>query len=135
MTFREKSAWVVLVGMIAVLWRYLVSLKEAESFGAGTTEVMFITIISFVILVVVAHILIAIFSSKPGDDVEDERDHRIAMKSEYIAGYVLGAFALGALAFALIDGAYRVANILFVGLVVSEITKNAWQVFLYRRGA
>lgn len=135
MTFREKSAWVVLLGMGAVLWRYLASLREAGSFGAGTTQVMFLTILAFVVFAVIAHTLMAILSAKSGDDAEDERDRQIARKSEYIAGYVLGAFALGGLAFALMEGAYLVANILFVGLVFSEIVKNAWQVFLYRRSA
>lgn len=135
MSFKEKSAWIVLIAMLAIFGRYAWSLYEAGDFGAGTTGAMFGTIIGFVILVVIAHIVVAIFSARPGDDHEDERDRLIELKADSLSGYALGAAALTALAFALFEGDYLIANILFLGLAASEIIKNAWQVMLYRKGA
>lgn len=135
MSFKEKSAWIVLIAMLAIFGGYAWSLYEAGDFGAGTTGTMFGAIIGFVTIVVIAHIIVAIFSAKPGDDQEDERDRRIEREAERIGGFVLGAFALTGLAFALFKGNYLIANILFLGLAASEIVKNAWQVALYRRGA
>ncbi len=135
MSFKEKSAWIVLVAMLWIFGGYTWSLYKAGSFGAGTTGVMFGTIIGFVILVVIAHIVVAIFSARPGDEQEDERDRLIELKADSLSGYALGAATLTALALALFEGAYLIANILFLGLAGSEIIKNACQVLLYRKGA
>ncbi len=135
MSFKEKSAWIVLAAMLWIFGGYAWALYQAGSFGAGTTGMMFGTIIGFIIVVVVGHIVVAIFSAKPGDDAEDERDRLIELKADSLSGYVLGAAALGALALALFEGAYLIANVLFLGLAASEIIKNGWQVALYRRGA
>ncbi|WDI32842.1 hypothetical protein PUV54_06485 [Hyphococcus flavus] len=135
MSFKEKSAWIVLVAMLWIFGGYAWSLYQAGSFGAGTTEMMFGAIIGFVLLVIVAHIVVGIFALKPGDDAEDERDRLIELKADSLSGYVLGAAALTGLAFALFEGDYLIANILFLGLAGSEIAKNAWQVMLYRKGA
>ncbi|GJL90832.1 hypothetical protein [Hyphococcus sp.] len=135
MSFRELSSWIVLVAMLWVFGSYAFELREAESFGAGTTAAMFGTIIGFVVIVVIAHILVAIFAARSGDEAADERDRRITLRAEEVAGFVLGAWALGALAVALTQGYYLVANILFLGLAASEIAKNAFEVFLYRRGS
>ncbi|PQA88135.1 hypothetical protein [Hyphococcus luteus] len=135
MTFKEKSAWIMLAALIWIFGGYAWSLYEAGSFGAGTTDVMVVTIISFVALIVAAHIAAAIFSPKSANEAEDERDRRIELKADELGGFVLGLAALFALAVALFEGAYLTANILFLGLAASEIVKTLYQVFLYRRGA
>jgi len=135
MSFKEKSAWVVLIAMLWVFGGYAWSLYQGGGFGAGTTGVMFVTIIGFVILIVIAHIIVAIFSARPGDEEEDERDRRLEMQAECAGGFVLGVFVFTGLAVALWRGDYMIANILFLGLAASEIVKNLWQVTLYRRGA
>lgn len=135
MSFREISAWIVLAAMVWVFGSYGLSLREAGSFGAGTTAMMLGTIIGFVVIVVVAHILVAIFAARTGDEAADERDRRISLRAEEFASYLLGVWVLAALAVALFKGNYLVANILFLGLAASEIAKNAYQVILYRRDA
>jgi len=135
MSFREISSWIVLAAMVWVFGCYALALHEAENFGAGTTGMMLGTIIGFVVIVVVAHVIVAIFAARTGDEAADERDRRISLRSDELAGYVLGAWTFAALAVALFKGYYLIANILFLGLAASEIAKNAYQVFLYRRSA
>lgn len=135
MSFKEISAWIVLVAMAWIFGGYAWSLYQQGGFGAGTTEVMFGAMIGFVVLVVIAHIAVAIFAARSGDEEADERDRLIELKADSLAGYVLGAAVLNGIAFSLINGHYLIANILFLGLAASEIVKNAWQVLLYRRSA
>ncbi|WP_425410560.1 hypothetical protein [Hyphococcus sp.] len=135
MSFKEKCAWIVFAAMLWIFGGYAWSLYRAESFGAGTTGMMLGAIIGFIVITVVAHILVAIFSGGSGDDQEDERDRRIEMQAERVGGFVLGAFALTGLAFSLIKGHYLIANILFLGLAASEIVKNGWQIALYRQSS
>jgi uncharacterized membrane protein len=135
MAFKEKSAWIVLAALIWIFGGYAWSLYQAGSFGAGTTAVMFGAMIGFVVIVVIAHVVAAIFSPKSADEAEDERDRKIELRAEEIGGLVLGSTVLLALAAALFEGRYLIANILFLGLAASEIVKNLFQVFLYRRSA
>lgn len=132
MSFKEKSAWIMLAAMLWIFGGYAWSLYKAGSFGAGTTAVMIVTIAVFVVIIVIAHITAAIFSPKSANEAEDERDRLIELKAESLAGFVLGSAALGALGTALFRGDYLIANILFLGLAAAEIAKNAWQVMLYR---
>lgn len=135
MSFNEKSAWIMLAALIWIFGGYAWSLYQAGSFGAGTSGVMIASIVGFVIVIVVAHIAAAILSPKSVDEDEDERDRQIELRADEVGGIVLGAAAFGALATALFEGRYLIANILFLGLAASEIVKNLYQVFLYRRGA
>lgn len=135
MSFKEKSAWIMLVALIWIFGRYAWSLYQAGSFGAGTTAVMIVTIVVFVVIIVIAHIAAATFSPKSANEAEDERDRLIELKAESLSGFVLGSAVFGALAAALLRGDYLIANILFLGLAASEIVKNAWQVMLYRRSS
>ena len=135
MTFKEKSAWIVLAALIWIYGGYAWSLYKAGSFGAGTTGVMFGAIIGFVVVLVVAHIVAAIFSPKAADEAEDERDRQIELRAEEAGGVILGMAVLFALGVALFHGEYLMANILFLSLAASELVKNLYQVFVYRRSA
>lgn len=137
MSFKEISAWIILVALLWVFGSYAGSLFQAGGFGVATSGIMIGAIIGFVFLVVAGHIVVAIAASRhiDSDDEEDERDRRIEAKADRLAGIILTIAALNALGFALYDGAFRIANILFLGLAASEIIKNVWQIILYRRSS
>ncbi|WP_428407339.1 hypothetical protein [Hyphococcus sp.] len=135
MSFKEKSAWIVLAALILIYGGYAWSLIEGGGFGAGTTAVMFGAIMSFVALIVIAHIAAAIFAPKSASEAEDERDRQIELRGDEAGGFILGVVVLFALGVALLRGQYLLANILFLGLAASEIVKNLYEVFLYRRSA
>ncbi len=135
MTFKETSAWLVLAALILIFGGYAWSLYEAGSFGAGTTRMMFFSIVTFVVVLIVAHIAVAIVAPKSANEAADERDRRIDLKAEEAGSFILHCAVLYALGAALIEGNYLLANILFLGLALSGIVKALCQVFLYRRSA
>lgn len=134
MSFKEISAWIIFAAFAALFANYAWPLLEARSLDAGTHEKILGFVFAFVILVVVAHVILAIVAPKKANEAEDERDRRIELYAERAGGYALGAAALFGLVIALIEDDRLMANILFLGLVWSEIVKSAWQIILYRRG-
>ncbi|NOX82052.1 MAG: hypothetical protein GXP06_03495 [Alphaproteobacteria bacterium] len=133
MTFKQVSSWIALIAMTWVAVGYFLPLFKARSLDGGATAAIFGAMIMFVVIVVIGHVVVAIFAPKSADGEADERDKRIALYGERAGSYALGAFVLAGLALALIDGDMRMANLLFLGLVGSEIIKNGWQLALYRR--
>jgi len=140
MSFKEKSSWIVLVGMIALFCWYGWNYYLTGGFGADTTSVIVIGIIVFIVLVIVGHIVVSILQaiSTGKDDIDDssdERDRSIELRAERAGGFILGFAVLATLAFTLIAEEYMIASMLFMAMVFSEIVKNAWQVVLYRLSA
>lgn len=136
MSFKEISAWIVLAAFSFLLWKWAGPLIEAGTLNAEVTAGdMLGFMIAFVVIVVIAHVVLAILSPRNADAPEDERDRKIELFASRAGGFVLGGATLVALALAVRDGAGLLANVLFIGLVASEIAKNFWQVILYRRGA
>ncbi|GGD01293.1 hypothetical protein [Aquisalinus flavus] len=140
MSFKEKSSWIVLVGMLALFgwygWNYYVT----GGFDAATGGVILVGTIAFIILVVIGHIVIAVLQAIATgkddiDDSSDERDRSIELRGERAGGLILGLAVLATLGFCLISQQYRIASMLFMAMVLSEIVKNAWQVVLYRLSA
>ncbi|NHK27853.1 hypothetical protein FF098_008065 [Parvularcula flava] len=140
MSFKEKSSWIVLLGMLALFGWYGWNFYVTGGFGAATRGVILGGMIAFIILVVIGHIVVAILQAIATgkddiDDSSDERDRAIELQAERAGGFILGFAVLAALAFCLIAEQYMIASMLFMAMVVSEIVKNAWQVVLYRLSA
>lgn len=134
MSFKEKSAWIMFGAMALVYGAYGVSLLRSGTLDQGSPQALLLVVVVFVAVAVTGHILIAALNPKETDERTDERDTAIALRGDRAAAHVLGAFALGVLAFAMIDGAWRIANLMFLGLAAAELTRLAWQIALYRRG-
>lgn len=135
MTFQEKSAWVVLAATALMFGPYAKLLVEGRLPEPGDIGAMFALMIAFTVLIVVSHIGLAVVFPKSAGAPRDERDKRIELHAERAAGFALGAWMLGAIVVALLDGAPRVATVIFLGLVASEFVKSLWQVAQYRRGS
>lgn len=132
MSFKEKSSWIVLIGMAVILVGYGSLLASLGGLAAGGTALIVTAVIAFIVMAAAGHAIVAILA-KDFDDTEDERDKRIELQGEQAGGVALGMIVLLALAMALIGGNMMMANLLFLGLVLSEVVKTAWQVILYRR--
>ena len=140
MSFKEKSSWIVLVGMLLLFGWYGWNFYQSGGFGEATGGVILGGIIVFIILVVAGHIVVAVLQAIATgkddiDDSSDERDRSIELRGEQAGGLVLGIAVLATLGFCLISDQYLIASMLFMAMVFSEIVKNAWQVVLYRRSA
>lgn len=135
MAFQEKSAWVMLVVTALMFGPYAKLLIEGGLPAPAYGGMIFGLMIGFTVLIVVSHIVLAIIFPKSAGAASDERDRRIELHAEHAAGFTLGAWAFGAIIFALFEGAPRVAAVIFLGLAASEFVKSLWQIVLYRRGA
>ena len=135
MSFQEISAWLVLVALSWTGFKFGKPLLEARSFEVGGGEQMITFVIGFVILLVMLHVAVGIIRRQSDDDAEDERDRDYDLRADQVGSYALATVAVGALFYALHHEAIVYANILFLGLVLSEIVKRLYQVYLYRSGA
>jgi hypothetical protein len=132
MAFREVSAWISAVALIAVGAWYGSTLMESG--GLETRGALLPAVILFIILVVVLHIAAVAISPRTPDRT-DERDRVIARQGEAFGQHVLTAALLAITAFALINEAWLYANLAFIGLFAATFATAIAQIWLYRRSA
>ena len=135
-SFEERSVWVQIVGLSAMLGGY--SVVAGSMLARGVTHmapyiaVFAVCLVMLIVVQIVGHIVAAVVGM-PED--ADERDRLIGWKAEARSSWVLGAgvfMAIAALAFGV--EAVWVANGLLLALFASELLKLALQVVSYRRG-
>lgn len=139
MSFREKSAWITLT-TILVLTAFLVTHLPrpwtlAPAPGGFMFRVLSIAVVAFVIIEVVAHVAIALWSPSDARAPKDERDELIALKATRLAAfvYVILTFAsvwlihLGA-------NRFGVGYCVLFSLVIAELVNYAARIIYYRRG-
>ncbi len=142
MTFSEKSAWGLLVGLGIMSWWYFprafaVAAQTDNPLALGAISV--VCVIGLIIFEAIYHSVVAARSG----DATDERDRLIDMKAERNAGFVLG-IALFALIGHIFAAAVRpdlapltslmIAVWILLALTVSELSKLLWQIWYYRTG-
>ncbi len=149
MAFREQSAWVTLLAMIAVYGWYFLDLMGAVN-SQPVAEIgyqmrLYTMIGVLVALIIVGQIGIGIYAASSVekglelvDDIAseaDERDKAIATRGDALGGYVVAIGAVGAM-FEVMAGwqGFWVAHTLLAGLVLSEMAKSVWMLIAYRRG-
>ena len=138
MSFEEKSNWAMLAALAFVYGNYFQNLWSAGvTADAAVTDyrtLMFGTVVTLIVIVIIAHIVIAIFS--PADsDVVDERDRAIGRSGEVIGGYIASAAALTGMGMAMFEQPYfLIANTVLAGLVLSEVAASLVKIYFYRRG-
>jgi hypothetical protein len=135
-SFEEKSVWIQLVSMIAVLGSYFVVAALMLSNGV-TTVVAFmplfiVAVALLVVVLVVGHIVVAI-ASRP--DGRDERDRLIEWRAESNSSWILGAGVFAAIAglAVSVDNVW-IAHLLLFSMFLSEVAKFISQLVYYRRG-
>ncbi|MDZ5648998.1 hypothetical protein [Nitrospirillum sp. BR 11828] len=132
MTFREKSALATALTLSLVYGLY-----AWRAWGAGLTRAEAIpgmvgVVLAQAIVVVVAHIALAIHR-RP--ERPDERDQAAALHGLRNAYYVLLTGAVGVLWLSLCDTpGLTVAHAMLASVVLAEIVRHASQVLFYRWG-
>jgi hypothetical protein len=133
-TFKEKSAAATLLALLVIYGGYF-----ATALGRGLDVpapmidgALARTVGTLIGLLIVFHIIIAVFDHK---QKADERDRLIALIGDRNGGYVAGSGALGAMLMLLgqLSPGY-VIHALLGALVLGEIVKIVTQLYLYRRG-
>ena len=139
-SFAEKSAWGILIGLAVMSWWYFpraFAVVEVSGNPIALGAISVVWVVGFVIFEAVYHAVIA----ASGGDEEDERDRLFNLKAERNAGFVLGIGLLllvGHILATTIVPERGVMTplaiavwILFV-MTVAEIGKLLWQIWYYR---
>jgi len=139
MSFREKSAWITFVLVLAVFALWLTNVIRVEFFGLrhGNPMLFAIGLLTiFIVAEIVLHVAIALQSPAEARAPKDERERLIDLKASRVGFYVLAAGAW------LSVGSMHIRfNTLFVAqnvmgaLFIAELVKLATQIVLYRRDA
>ena len=139
MSFREKSAWIVLVTLVVVTVVYLLHIPYPYTLAPEPSPFLFhvllLSVTTFVMIVVVAHVVVAIWSPRDAKAPKDERDRLIELRSTSIAAYVYAFLSLSSIG-SIHFGANQigVAYLVLFAFVIAEIVNYAMRIFLYRRG-
>lgn len=135
-SFEEKSVWIQLAGMVAMLAGYLY--VAGNMLAAGVREVapffavFMVSAGAMVVILVAGHIVAAVTGPT---DPADERDRLIGWRAESLSSWILGAAVF--LAIAGLSLGYEtvwIANLLMLSMFASEIVKYTLQLIFYRRG-
>jgi len=137
MSFREKSAWISFMSLLAVgaVWMARVSGVAGGSRGNPMIEFLALLVV-LVVLEIGLHVAIAIQSPRDARTPRDERERLIDLKASRVAFYVLMAGAWASIG-TLHLGASRfgVAHAVMGAILVSLLVRFATQIVLYRRDA
>lgn len=140
MSFREKSAWISAVSLLAVYGYYFwivwgVALHgDTKAFHYGALLIG--SIVVLIVIEVVLSIAVAIQRPKDAGAAADERDRLISLKATNRAFYIAMAGALVMCVRAQMEQpVFYVTNGLFFTVVLAEFVKSVTQIVYYRMEA
>ncbi len=137
MPFKEKSAWIMLVALLASGGIYallVVNLSNhAGSLIPPLLPTVFVYTVVLVALAILGHIVIAVMAPKDANAASDERDKQISAVAGHYSSVLLGVGVLMFLGIYLFS--YN-GHLLFYGifgsLMLSQIAEYALQIKFYR---
>lgn len=140
MSFSEKSAWGLLIGLVIMSWWYFpraFAIVDASNDPAALGAISVFCVIGLVIFEAVYH---AVIAARGGEET-DERDQLFNLKAERNAGFVLGIALFTLVGRILATSAVPdlgamtalvIAVWILFAITVSEISKVLWQIWYYR---
>lgn len=144
MTFQEKSAWGLLIGIGVVSYFYFPAAFEVAGTVPHGAPLIAISIAGVVALIIIEGIYHAVIAGVSRSTSPDERDVLFDLKSERNAGVVLGVglfwlvghiIATHSIEDKVPVGGLSIAVWVLVALTVSEVAKLVSQIWYYRANA
>ena len=136
MPFREKSAWITLVCMLATFGVFFFVLGHGLiDQGMMSLHVLLMTIMAFVALQVVLHLVNILMAPKDAKVPVDERERLIGLKSmrnAYLA-LVIGAIGVPGTLHLGVD-AHDLPYVALLALFIAEVVRAVSQIVYYRLG-
>ena len=132
MPFREKTAWVTLLALIAVSLMYWLHVHSRQTVLAA----MGVSLAAYILIEVVAWLILRLRNPFESREPKDERERLIDLRALRIAYYVFATGALGGIFFMLhVAGAgpMAVPMTVFLAFIVSQLVKHAARIAYYRR--
>jgi hypothetical protein len=141
MSFREKSAWITLITLLAVSVLWLLHFPWGRPFtpAPDSNPIVFhalvLCTISFVVIVVIAHVVVAILAPREASARADERERLIGLKATRLGAYAYVALSMTSV-FLIHLGANEIglAYFLVASLVIAEIVSCVARIVYHRRG-
>ena len=141
MSFREKSAWITLITLVFVslVWSAHWPWQQPFTLAPDSNPIVFhalvLATISFIVIVIVAHVVVAIRAPREASAPADERERLIALKATRIGGYVYAALSLSSI-FLIHLGANQigVAYFVLISFVIAEMVNCIARIVYHRRG-
>ena len=131
MSFNEKMSWALLLVLGTVGGAYGFHLSKLGGPEHGSFNMVVGASIALIIaMIVVSSLISSLAPSEAG--VLDERDQKISLQAERISAFVLAVAVQGIIIYAAIKGYWFVANVGFLGLVLSAFVKAGSGIILYR---
>ena len=144
MPFREKTAWISLVTMLAVFGTFFGALASgrAPSDGLGALHGLILSVAAVIVLQVALGVTARVLAGADAASPKDERERLIELKATRIAFYVLIAGVIGGNFLTLhtpLFGAPHVAGsrlalVTLGAVVLADLVKSAAQIAYFRRG-
>ena len=138
MAHQEKRAWIMLVVAVVAYAAYVVVVLTRAQ-GAPITEVAYAAVlIASIVLAIAANILLDIITSigTPRSEYKaDARDKEIARIGDLTGQSFLVIGALVGMGLAMLDAdSFWVANVIYLGFVLSAVLGSATKIAGYRGG-
>jgi hypothetical protein len=139
MSFREKSAWINFVLLLAFgiyFGEVAAHLLDPARPHANYLQLFVLLVVAIVVLEIITHAVIAFRSPREAQTPIDERERLIELRSTRPAFYVLlvGAFlSVGTIHMG--ANTWLLAHCVLVAIWLAELTRYGSQLYHYRRGA
>jgi hypothetical protein len=141
MSFREKSAWIMLIMLVlmTVLWAMHFPWWRPFTLAPDPDPIVFhaliLATVSFVVIVVIAHIVVAVLAPRDANARADERERLIALKATRIGAYSYAALSLSSIVLIHL-GANEIglAYFLLYSFAIAEVVNYAARIVYHRRG-
>jgi hypothetical protein len=142
MSFREKSAWITLVSVLACFGAYFVELfgglasRQHHFGGLGSVHLLLLAVLALVVLQVALTAVAAWTTPKAGRGIADERERLIQLRSQSLGYHVLMVLAVGLFAPAFFGHrGIEMANFALLAVIISALTVAVAQIVRFRRGS
>jgi hypothetical protein len=141
MSFREKSAWITLITLILVSAAWATHFPWGRPFTLAPEpnpflfHTLVLATVTFVVVVVVAHVVVAIRAPREASAPADERERLIGLKATRFAAYVYATLSLSSV-FLIHLGANQIGIAYFVlaSFVIAEVVSCVARIVYHRRG-
>ena len=142
MSFREKSAWITLVTVLACFGAYFAELFGGLSGhnhhfgGLQSLHLLLLSVLALAILQIALTLVAALTTPKDGRGPADERERMIQLRSQSLGYHVLMVLAVGLFAPAFFGHrGVEMANFALLAVVIAALTVSVAQIVMFRRGA
>lgn len=137
MSFREKSAWIMVVALLAGGFFYFRAVLQGWLDSGELVSPAIPSIVAYtaclVVIAVAGHIAVAAFAPQDADAPVDEREKLIFDRSGHYSSYVFGVGVLASLGIYVLSGnGDLLFYTVFASLMLAQIMEYLLQIMFYR---